>query len=156
MNQTSSSAGLPARVSALPACEKDWLILVATSCSPTSLLQTAISPNGWSGKMSPAFCRVEADGSWAPSSGRWGRSGMGGPTEPWTLNTSEFPSDAAVCLLSGILETGVVPQRFFLSAIACRGILRRAEKRGKALPPQLAHALRAAADLEPTLTVTGD
>jgi len=36
-----------------------------------------------------------------------------------------------VCSLSDILETGDLPQRFFLSAKACAGILRRAEKRGK-------------------------
>jgi hypothetical protein len=75
---------------------------------------------------------------------------MGSPTGFLTLNTSEFPSDAAVCSLSDILETGDVPQRFFLSATACRGILRRAEKRGKKLPPQLAHALKAVADSELT------
>jgi hypothetical protein len=46
--------------------------------------------------------------------------------------------------LSDILETGDVPQRFFLSATACRGILRRAEKRGKTLPAALATALHAA------------
>jgi hypothetical protein len=56
----------------------------------------------------------------------------------------EFPKDAAVCSLSDVLETGAVPQRYFLSATACKGILRRAEKRGKALPPSLAAALLAA------------
>jgi hypothetical protein len=39
------------------------------------------------------------------------------------------------------LETSAVPQRFFLSAKACQGILRRAEKRGKDLPPILKQAL---------------
>jgi hypothetical protein len=48
-----------------------------------------------------------------------------------------------VCSLSDILETGDVPQRFFLTPKACAGILRRAEKRGKELPPQLRHALDA-------------
>jgi hypothetical protein len=43
--------------------------------------------------------------------------------------------------LSDTLETGDVPQRFFLSAKACQGILRRAEKRGKALPDGLRNAL---------------
>jgi hypothetical protein len=41
------------------------------------------------------------------------------------------------------LETGELPQRFFLSATACKGILRRAEKRGKQLPPALFQALQA-------------
>jgi hypothetical protein len=50
-----------------------------------------------------------------------------------------------VCSLSDILETGTVPQRFFLSSTACKGILRRAEKRGKELPPQLLTALRSVA-----------
>jgi DNA (cytosine-5)-methyltransferase 1 len=52
-----------------------------------------------------------------------------------------------VCSLSDILETGDVPRRFFLSARACRGILRRAEKRGKELPIQLRRALEMVAGL---------
>ncbi len=72
-------------------------------------------------------------------------SGTGSPTGLLTLSTSEFHSGAVACSLSDILETGDVPQRFFLSAKACTGILRRAEKRGKTLPPQLARALQAVA-----------
>jgi hypothetical protein len=74
---------------------------------------------------------------------------MGSPTGFWTLNISEWPSDAAVCSLSQTLEVGNVPQRFFLSPTACRGILRRADKRGKALPEALAVVLRTAASREP-------
>jgi hypothetical protein len=70
---------------------------------------------------------------------------MGSPTEFWTLSISEWPKDAAVCSLSDVLETGDVPQRFFLSAKACQGILRRAEKRGKELPSALRMALVIAA-----------
>jgi len=66
---------------------------------------------------------------------------MGSPTECWTLNTSESPSVAVESSLSRVLETGVLPQRFFLSPTACAGILRRAERRGKALPPALKAAL---------------
>jgi hypothetical protein len=66
---------------------------------------------------------------------------MGSPTEFLTLSISEWPSAAAVCSLSDILENGDVPQRYFLSAKACAGILRRAEKRGKALPEPLQQAL---------------
>jgi hypothetical protein len=70
---------------------------------------------------------------------------MGSPTEFSTLSTSDWPNDASVCSLSDILETGDVPQRYFLTAKACAGILRRAEKRGKALPMQLLRALQAVA-----------
>jgi hypothetical protein len=73
---------------------------------------------------------------------------MGGPTGCWTLNGCEHNgihapsrSDGGVCSLSDVLETNSVPQRYSLSAKACTGILRRAERRGKALPPMLKQAL---------------
>lgn len=59
------------------------------------------------------------------------------------LNTSAWPNDANVCFLSSVLEMGLIPQKFFLSAAACMGILRRAEKRGKSLPSLLQMALEA-------------
>jgi hypothetical protein len=71
---------------------------------------------------------------------------MGSRTEFWTLNGLESPSVVDVCSLSAILEIGDVPQRYFLSAKACAGILRRAGKRGKELPGQLHQALQAAAE----------
>ncbi len=49
--------------------------------------------------------------------------------------------------LSDILEKGPIPPRFFLSAKAAAGILRRAEKRGKKLPEALEQALRAVVEL---------
>lgn len=61
-------------------------------------------------------------------------------------NISEWPNDADVCLLSQVLETDSIPQKYFLSPKACAGILRRAEKRGKALPPMLYRALRLQAE----------
>jgi len=41
-----------------------------------------------------------------------------------------------------VLERGSIPRRYFLSGKACAGILRRAAKRGKTLPPLLEQALR--------------
>lgn len=61
--------------------------------------------------------------------------------ECWTLSSSVWPSGASVCSLSSTLETGGVPRRYFLSARACAGIIRRAERRGKALPRELREAL---------------
>jgi hypothetical protein len=61
--------------------------------------------------------------------------------ESSTPNISEWPNDAGVCSLSQVLEQISIPQRFFLSSTACAGILRRAEKRGKELPPALQTAL---------------
>jgi hypothetical protein len=66
---------------------------------------------------------------------------MGSHTEFLTLSTSEWPSDAVVYSLSDTLEIGDLPQRFYLSPKACKGILNRAERRGKKLPPMLKEAL---------------
>jgi hypothetical protein len=74
---------------------------------------------------------------------------------PWTPNISDWPNDAAVCSLSQVLETGLIPQRFFLSGTACAGILRRAEKRGKQLPPPLMLALKAVVSPEQTEPAAG-
>ena len=153
----------PARASVSQGSEPDWLTPAATSCSPILLLLQNIGPAGWSGRMSPASCRRAKDGTLVPSSLGWQNSGMGSPTEFLTLSTSEWAvsaeqsrSDAVVCSLSDILETGAVPRRYFLTARACAGILRRAAKRGKTLPQQLAHALQAVAGLAPISTSTED
>lgn len=51
---------------------------------------------------------------------------------------SEWPNDAVECSLSDILvETSAVPRRYYLSARACAGILRRSAKRGVKLPSAL-------------------
>ena len=143
---TSSLAEPPARVSPSPVSELDWLTLVATSPLNSLDLLNAYGPDGWSGRTSPVSCQLMEDGRLEPSSGRWGKSGMGSPIAFVTLNTLEFHSAAVASSLSDILETGDVPQRFYLSAKACRGILRRAEKRGKALPTTLRLALEQVAE----------
>ena len=57
-----------------------------------------------------------------------------------TPNTSERHSDAGASFLSQILEENA-PEKYSLSPKACLGILRRAERRGKDLPPMLKTAL---------------
>ena len=67
---------------------------------------------------------------------------MGGLSlgELMMLNTGESPSAAVESRLSQILEDN--PQeKYYLSAKACRGILRRAERRGKHLPKLLKQVL---------------
>lgn len=179
-----SSAEPPARTSASPDCEREWLESAATSRLSFLDWLNACGRGGWFGRTSPACIaplptslpiRVSRETTFTkasqPGTKKWLRtnttqskamrspaswpdfknSGMGSPTELWTLNTLEFHSGAAASSLSDILETGDVPQRFYLSATACRGILRRAEKRGKALPMTLRRALEqvAGASSEP-------
>ena len=57
-----------------------------------------------------------------------------------THSFGECPSVAVESHLSQILEENPHP-KYYLSAKACQGILRRAERRGKDLPPLLRNAL---------------
>jgi hypothetical protein len=166
------SVAPPARTSASPASELAWTERVVTSpCNLVDLLADR-APGGWSGRTSPASSRlmqveisepsspVSPDTPSEPSLPPLLAAGeilaslpLPGPTvtasrgECLTLSTSEFPNGGAASSLSDILETGDVPQRYFLSATACRGILRRAEKRGKELPAQLQLALSTVAGI---------
>jgi hypothetical protein len=63
-----------------------------------------------------------------------------------TRNISESLSDAAVYTLSRTLMADV-PEKYYLSQRACRGILRRASARGKTLPEPLRIALERQADI---------
>ncbi len=147
----------PVSRSQSPDSERGWLRLTETSHSSIVRSLNDTAPTGWYGKTSPASCRQTKDGTLVPLSERWLNSGMASPGECLTLSTSEWnhtlaPSlnDDGVCSLSEVLEAGEVPPKYYLSQKACSGILRRAEKRGKELPPLLALALQQVAGLEPT------
>jgi hypothetical protein len=77
-----------------------------------------------------------------PNAGQW--TLHGGLSMPSTGSLSEdvgcLLSPASHPQLSDILEKDV-PQKYYLSPKAARGILRRAEKRGRELPTQLREAL---------------
>ena len=149
---TFSWAEPPANPSALQDSAKDCTTPAEDSCSPTLRSLGVYGLDGLCGKTSPVSCHPTEDGILVPSSGRWASWGMGSPTGFWTLNGAEHtgipaPSRSAgdVSSLSDVLETGSVPPRFSLSAKACSGILRRAERRGKALPAMLKTALETVA-----------
>ena len=71
---------------------------------------------------------------------------------PGTLNTSECPKDVVASSLSQILQASA-PFKYYLTRLACLGILRRAEERNKPLPPMLEWALRVQAGLAPTQSI---
>lgn len=98
-----------------------------------------------------------------PKSGKWATAGMVGNEGPGgafsvphgdclTLNFGECPNVENVSTLSMILEMDV-PDKYFLSAKACWGIIRRAEQRNKEIPVILKIALleRIAEEASPTL-----
>jgi len=145
----------PASHSPLQASEAEWMTSVATSPLGIVAWLKENSPVGSFGKMCPASCHLTEDGILVPLSGRWSNSGMASAGEFLTLSTCEwtalpeqFRRDDGVSCLSDILETSDVPERYYLSVKACKGILRRVEKRGKSLPAPLAHALKAVVDSE--------
>jgi hypothetical protein len=103
---------------------------------------------GLFGRMSQVPSQALAAGTSQQSSMSWQTSGRWTSLgECWTHAGLESPSVAVVSSLSLILQDNV-PERFTLSPRACRGILARAERRGRALPPELEAALRMVASSE--------
>ena len=132
---------------------KEWMTHVVTWPSSIAECLTTLDRTGLSGKTSQVSCQAQEDGTLVPSSGRWLNSGMGSPTECLTLNSVEWHSAGVVSLLSDTLEIGDLPPQYYLSAVACAGILRRAETRGKELPKVLYQALLTASKQLVTTTV---
>ena len=122
--------------------------------------------DGWSGKMSPELLAVTEEKTSQPSLKKRSKSSNRKPPlflcltrdglqqdacPMWTENGAllgeytmhsfgECPNAAAESRLSAILEENPHP-KYYLSAKACAGILRRAERRGKELPEPLKTAL---------------
>ena len=95
-----------------------------------------VSPTSSTTRSTGAYLNVEKDcPSWltTPDSTR--------PGYCLTLNLSERPRRANPTKLSEILEPNPNLEKYALSAKACQGILNRAERRGKELPPELKAAL---------------
>jgi hypothetical protein len=85
----------------------------------------------------------QADASW--------ERGIASLGEFSTHSFGESPNAAVESHLSQILEENPHP-KYYLSAKACQGILNRAERRGKKLPPMLQEALEQMIALEQTNT----
>ena len=141
-----------ARISASPAGDADSLM----ASDPTSSSKLSESQTLFSGTEDGFLLRTYPDSfpqtteEISPSfSRRWPSSGFTtAPGECWTADTSVCPADpqspsddAGFSSLPDALEVDV-PPRFYLSQKAAVGILRRADKRGRELPPPLARALR--------------
>ena len=145
---TSSPPAGPAKATPWLESVLDWLTKEADCGERFDVSWVSSLPVGFWEKTSLEFCRSTEGGIGRPSCGTWRNSGMGSPTAFVTLSTGEFPSGAVVSSLSDVLETGDVPRKYFLSPKACRGILRRAAKRGRELPPSLRSALEQVAGRE--------
>ena len=145
---------------AWPETVEDWLTLEETWPLSSLGFPGKLTQSGSSERTCPDFFPLQKGEISRPSSRRWQTFGLGGASLGgfWTLSSCEYPvgeiterlsdgsvryhSAAAVSFLSSTLETGDVPQRYMLSSRACSGILNRAARRGRQLPPMLEEALR--------------
>jgi hypothetical protein len=144
---TSFSAEHPVSPSALPASEVEWLTRVVSWPLSSADLLSAQRPAGSSGKTSPVLSRQIAEKPSEASSLRWTSSGTVWRGACSMRSISDSPNAGSASFLSDILETGDLPRRYFLSPRACRGILKRASRRGRVLPAALTAALEAVASL---------
>ena len=112
-----------------------------TLCLSIAELLEPFVRSGSSGKMFRVPCQVEKDRTSIACSKKWLNSGILLRGECLTLNSSESPKEDVDSSLSDVLETTSVHSKYYLSEKAAIGILRRAQKRGKTIPPKLKTAL---------------
>ena len=107
----------------------------AATAEKTSM-PSSKKPQKWL-KGIPAFLDLRGNGPAQDVSWEMGGALLG----EYTMRSfGEYPSEEKESRLSQILEVKPHP-KYCLSAKACQGILRRAEKRGKELPAMLKDAL---------------
>ena len=133
-----------AKTSALPGSEQASRVSAPVSSLSSQGSQMSFGQDGLSLKTSLGCSPLPRAETLESFSQRWPKSGMAAPGGWSTLDTSEFPSAAVECSLSDVLEM-TVSERYALSARAAKGILRRADARGRTLPPELSAALKALA-----------
>ena len=169
----SSVSEAPAKIYPLPEGVKVLLDSEAVFSSDARNLLLRALPLGWSLRTSLVFSRL-GEGKTLPASLRRlqdrvlasrktageipGPAPVGSTRSPgllWTVNTTVWRSGGSVCSLSEVLEADPLPAKYWLSPMACRGILRRAERRGKQLPQLLKHALEQMASQEATEPAEG-
>lgn len=138
-----SSGEAPASRSRSRGRGRDWMEQAA-SCGSTFEQYAKYVLDGFFGKTSRERSRARVGRTSDACSTPWETSGTAWRGGYLTRSSSESPRDAAVCSLSDVLEPNP-PSKYSLSPEACRGILRRAERRGRALPPDLEEALTEAA-----------
>ena len=149
-----SAEDFPAKTSRWLDVVQDWLENAPGCGSSFAELLRNFDLRMSSSRTSPA-CYPAIEGPTLPPSFKgWSNSGMAWPGGSLTLVTSECPSDAVESSLSAVLEP-TPASKYYLSQRACAGILRRAAKRGKALPPRLEAALQVVAHTESHQEQTG-
>ena len=149
---TSSQEERPARTCRSPESVAEWQrAATPAQASPSSsyALPESFDPDMCYGRTWRVVSTERTPPTSCDSSPRLMNAGILAHGECWTRSMCEWtgwivPSrrDGGVCGLSDVLD-GMQPRllKYFLSPTALRGILRRADARGKALPTLLAAAI---------------
>jgi len=88
-----------------------------------------------------AFLIHIKDKTSAPLFDHWPNSGILSDGVCLTARTLESPSRANESTLSGVIKTKPVPQKYFLTPSAAKGMLRRVKQMGRNLFPPLRESL---------------
>src|SRR4051812_6445608 len=146
----SGSAASRAKTSLLRAWEDAMGYEASNRASFTSLLDwlTNAAPDFLWSKTCRVFSARTKDEISELYSGRWPSSGIISHGVCLTANTLASPNHASASTLLGVIETGVLPRRYFLSPNAARGCLRRADRMGRRLFPPFRQALSILAQKE--------
>ncbi len=94
-----------------------------------------------SSKTCMAFSLATEDETSPSYSRRWTNSGTVSDGVCLTARTSESPSNAVASTLLPCIETGEVPEKYFLSPNAATGILRRVDQMRRNLPRSFRRSL---------------
>ena len=140
---TSGSAGSPAKTSPWLEWGQGLGLKGSNLASFTSFLDwlNAAAPDLFSSRTCQVFSLPTGDKTSKSLFELWPNSGIVWDGVCLTAKTSESPSPASECSLLELIETGAVPQKYFLSPNAARGILRRAARMERELFPPLKKAL---------------
>lgn len=142
----SSPEDSPAKTSVWQDAARGWLESGQDSGTSSTALFVRLGQLGLLSKTSPVYYPATKEEILPPSFRGWSNAGMASAGGYLTLSLPEWPKDAAACGLSEVLEADV-PPKYFLSAKACAGILRRATARDRKIPSRLQSALEAQAGI---------
>ena len=140
---TSGSEDSLARTSLWLAWGRDLDLEGSSLDSFTNFLDwlSSAAPELFSSKTCRAFSLPTREEISSSSYGLWPNSGMAWDGVCLTAKTSESPNLVKECSLWDVIEKGEVPQKYFLSPNAAKGILRRADRMERELFPHLRKAL---------------
>jgi len=141
--QTSGQEGFPARMSRL----REWALGLGLKGRNLGYFLSLcaslnkVAPQLFSSRTFQACSLAMGGGTSKSLFERWPNSGIASDGVCLTAGISESPNRGSECTLLDAIETGTVPDKYFLSPNAARGMMRRADQMGRSLFLPLRKAL---------------